>query len=99
MQNSCFSKIVYVQRSRSTGFSCYNVTPLPENHCSTLFTTGYKRLAGRGHSVFALGAFYFGDFLLLGLFTLETFGFLGEGRLFDVGDFGREKDAEGKMSC
>jgi hypothetical protein len=28
-----------------TGFSCYNVTPLPENCCSTsLFTTVYKRL-------------------------------------------------------
>jgi hypothetical protein len=27
------------------GFSCYSVTPLPENCCSTSFTTGHKRLA------------------------------------------------------
>jgi hypothetical protein len=27
-------------RSRIAGSSCYNVTPLLENHCSTSFTTG-----------------------------------------------------------
>jgi hypothetical protein len=57
----------------NSGFSCYNVTLLPENCCSTLFTTGYKRLAEGGHE--ALG-----------------FWLLDEGRLFDVGGFGREKD-------
>jgi hypothetical protein len=32
-------------RSRNAGSSCYNVTPLLENCCSTsLFTSGYKRL-------------------------------------------------------
>jgi hypothetical protein len=30
----------------TVGFSCYNITPLPEKCCSmSLFTAGYKRLA------------------------------------------------------
>jgi hypothetical protein len=34
-----------VQRSRNTVFSCYNVTPLSENYCSTsLFTLDIKAL-------------------------------------------------------
>jgi hypothetical protein len=34
------------------GFSCYNVMPIPENCCSTsLFTTGYKRLAEGGQGL------------------------------------------------
>jgi hypothetical protein len=36
-------------RNRNTGSFCYNVTPFPENCCSTLFTTGYKRLTEGGH--------------------------------------------------
>jgi hypothetical protein len=28
------------------------ITPLPENYCSTLFTTGYKRLTEGGHEAF-----------------------------------------------
>jgi hypothetical protein len=35
MQHSCVSKDVYLWRSRITSFSCYNVTPLPENCRST----------------------------------------------------------------
>jgi hypothetical protein len=31
--------------------------PLPENHCSTLFTNGYKRLTEGGFEAFALGVF------------------------------------------
>jgi hypothetical protein len=34
--------------------------PLPENHCSTLFTTGYKRLTEGGCEAFSLWAFAFG---------------------------------------
>jgi hypothetical protein len=52
--------------------------PLSENRCSTLFTTGYKRLTEGGHEAFA--------FWVKGGFWL-----LVEGRLFDVGGFGREK--------
>jgi hypothetical protein len=37
-----------VERSRNAGFFCYNVIPFPKNCCSTLFTTGYKRLAEGG---------------------------------------------------
>jgi hypothetical protein len=37
--------------------------PLPENCCSTLFTTGYKRLTEGGCAAFALG------------FLLEAFAF------------------------
>jgi hypothetical protein len=49
LQKSCFSEVAYIQRSRNEGFSCYNVTPLPKNHCSiSLFTTGYKRLTEGG---------------------------------------------------
>jgi hypothetical protein len=35
MQYNCFSYVVYVQRSRIAGFSCYNGTSLPKNCCST----------------------------------------------------------------
>jgi hypothetical protein len=38
---------------REAGFSCYNVSLLPENCCPTsLFTTGYKRVAEGGCKVF-----------------------------------------------
>jgi hypothetical protein len=43
---------LHVQRSRKAGFSSYNVTPLPKKCCSTLFTTGYKRLVEGGHEAF-----------------------------------------------
>jgi hypothetical protein len=43
----------YVQRSRNTGSSYYNLTPLPENCCSSsLFPPGYKRLAEGGRKAF-----------------------------------------------
>jgi hypothetical protein len=43
---------VFRERSRNAGFSCYNVTPLPKKCCSTsLFTTGYKRLAEEGQGI------------------------------------------------
>jgi hypothetical protein len=67
------------------GFSCHNVMSLPENCCSTLFTTGYKRLAEGGNKTFAFGFWAFG---LLGFWLW----LLDEGRLFDVGGFGRQKD-------
>jgi hypothetical protein len=76
MQNSCFFYVVYIQRSRNTNFSCYDVTPLPENYCSTLFKTGDIRHTSGG-SVFALGALCFGS---------GAFGFL----LWEA--FGREKN-------
>jgi hypothetical protein len=52
-----------LQRSRNAGFSCYNVTLLPESLCSTLLATVYKRPAegGLGACVFAFG-FCFGGF-------------------------------------
>jgi hypothetical protein len=41
------------ERNRNAGFSCYNVTPLLKNCCSTyLFTTGFKRYAEGGYEVF-----------------------------------------------
>jgi hypothetical protein len=62
-------------RSRSTGFSCYNVMPLPKNCCSTyLFTTGYKRLP-EGHEAFGCGRLF------------DDGRLLGEGRLLDGGVF------------
>jgi hypothetical protein len=44
---AAFPKLfTFRERSRNSGFSCYNVTPLPKNYCSiSLFTTGYKRLS------------------------------------------------------
>jgi hypothetical protein len=51
--SAAFPKLLmFRERSRNTGFSCYSVTPLPENCCSTLFTTGYERLAEGGHKIF-----------------------------------------------
>jgi hypothetical protein len=52
--------------------------PLPENHCSTLFTTGYKRLTEGGCKAFA--------FWVRGGFWL-----LDERRLFDMGVFWKGK--------
>jgi hypothetical protein len=47
-----------LQRSRKAGLSCYNVTPFPENGCSTsLFTIGYKRLTEGGLGVFLMEGF------------------------------------------
>jgi hypothetical protein len=41
------------ERSRNTGFSCYIVTPLSKNCCSTSsFTTGYKRLLKEDSGLF-----------------------------------------------
>jgi hypothetical protein len=54
------------RKSRKAGFSCYDITPLPKNCCSTfLFTTGYKRLAEGGHRLFH-GGFLAGGKLLKG---------------------------------
>jgi hypothetical protein len=50
---------------REVGFSCHNVTPLPKNHHSTLFTTGYKRLTEGGHQAFVLGRLAFWCWRLL----------------------------------
>jgi hypothetical protein len=56
---------------------------LPENPCSSLFTTGYKRLPEGGHQAFALGAFAFD-------LRLVVFGFL-RGKAFWMWEvFGRE---------
>jgi hypothetical protein len=70
------------------------VTPLPENHCSILFTTGYKKLTegglgGEGRCGCLLWAFALGLFAwLLGFWLSE------------MGGFGREKDCQrGKMNC
>jgi hypothetical protein len=55
------------ERNRNIGVSCYNVTPLPENCCSTsLFTTVYKRLAEEDHGVGEDG-WRIGGFWLMGL--------------------------------
>jgi hypothetical protein len=80
-----------IQRSRNAGFFCYNVTPLPENHCSTLFTTRCKWLTEGGHKAPALGTFALRLFVLgfcFGGYYLLTseFGFL----MWE--DFWREKD-------
>jgi hypothetical protein len=46
MQHSCFFLSCSCLEKQYAGFSCYSVTPLPENCCSTsLFTTGCNRLA------------------------------------------------------
>jgi hypothetical protein len=53
---------------------------LPENHCSILFATGYKRLTEGGLEAFCLGVFCFGAFglrlllLTFGFMTWEAFG-------------------------
>jgi hypothetical protein len=46
---------------------------LPENLCSTLFTTGYKRLTEAGCEAFAFGFFCFEAFA----FGFWAFGFFG----------------------
>jgi hypothetical protein len=64
--------------------------PLPENHCSTLFTTGYKRLTEGEHEAFC---FCFGGFFALGAFLLWSFvlGLLGFG-LFGEGGIWKGKE-------
>jgi hypothetical protein len=48
---AAFSKM-FTSREVITGFSCYNVIPLPENCCSmSLFTNVYKRLAEGGQGI------------------------------------------------
>jgi hypothetical protein len=79
MQLSCFPKLF---RSWNAGFSCYNVMPLPEECCSTsLFTTGYKRLAEGGWEAFG-GFWMWEDF---GWERLFDGGFLAEGKLLKGG--------------
>jgi hypothetical protein len=78
---------------------------LPENHCSTLFTTGYKRLTEGGWRAFALGFLLWAFCLRLLLFGFWAFGFLmwealegkriAEGEKIAVG----KRIAEGKMNC
>jgi hypothetical protein len=60
--------------------------PHPENRCSTLLITGYKRLAEGGREAFAFG-FLMGKVL--------------EGKRIDEGKriAERKKIAEGKMNC
>jgi hypothetical protein len=59
---------------REAGFSCYNVTPLPESLCSTLFAAVYKRTPEGGKGalswLFCFGGFFwvFGLILLLWAF-------------------------------
>jgi hypothetical protein len=80
------------QRSRNAGFSCYSVTPFPENCCSTLFTTGCKRLTEGGQEAFASEAFCF----LMGMaFELLVFwcGRLLEGKRIAEG----ERTAKGEL--
>jgi hypothetical protein len=54
---AAFPKLfMFRERSRKTGFSCYNVTPLPQNRCSaSLFPTGYKRLLKEEARFFDVG--------------------------------------------
>jgi hypothetical protein len=72
------------------GFFCYNVTPLPESLCSTLFATVYKRAAER-----RVGAFAFS-------LWLELWGFFGDLDLAFALGFGvrsflkRKRITEGK---
>jgi hypothetical protein len=88
--------LVCIQRSRNAGFSGYNVTPLPKDCCSTLFTTGYKRPTKGGLEaflgLFALG-FYFG-LLVLALALALTWVFFTWG--FGFGLFGVENFWKGK---
>jgi hypothetical protein len=47
-------------RSRNSDSSCYNVTPLPKNHCSTsFFNTEYKRLTEGGWEAFGWGRHFY----------------------------------------
>jgi hypothetical protein len=65
-----------VQRSLNAGFSCYNVTPLPESLCSNLFAAVFKRPSEGGLRAFAFG-FYFGlwlDSFALGFLVWVAFG-------------------------
>jgi hypothetical protein len=70
--------------SRNEGFSCYNVTPLPESHCSTLLTAVYKRPLKEEEELFAFG-FHLG-FLLWALALGFGFG------LFGMGSFRKGKE-------
>jgi hypothetical protein len=71
------------EKPMNAGFSCYNVTPLPENFCSILFTTGYKRFIEGGRKVFALGAFALRLLLLACRFLAFWCGGFWKGRLLE----------------
>jgi hypothetical protein len=65
--------------------------PLPKNRCSTLFTTGYKRLAEGGCKAFCFERLLWG--FLLWTFGLLAFGF---GRLLEGGLAKGKRISEGK---
>jgi hypothetical protein len=72
--------------------------PLPENCCSTLFTTGYKRLTEGGCQAFALRLLLFG-FLMGKAFGLRLLGFLGFwcGRLLEGKKIEGRETAKGEL--
>jgi hypothetical protein len=72
-QNAFPKLFTFRERSRNSGFSCYNVTLLPENcYSNSLFTTGYKRLPEGG------GNFREEKVLLTGKFCLAGCRLLNE---------------------
>jgi hypothetical protein len=61
--------------------------PLPENCCSTLFNTGFKRLTEGGHWAFALRLLLSLEAFCFGSFCFEDFAF----GFFGVGGFWKGK--------
>jgi hypothetical protein len=82
---------LFTFREAGTQVSPVTVSPLSKNHCSTLFTTGYKRLAEGGCEAFA---FVFG--FLLWAFAFLTFGFLKGKAFWMKGNCWREIAEGGK---
>jgi hypothetical protein len=80
---------------RNTGLSCFNVIPLHENHCSTLFTIGYKKLPKGGRD------FCFENFALRLCLWFEPFCYwLSDGEAFLMWEvFGREKNFWREKNC
>jgi hypothetical protein len=74
-------------REAGSSFSCYNVTPLPESCCSTLFATVYEITAEGGHEVF----WGFGLLLLLLLWAFWC-GKLLEGKRITEGKLLKGKE-------
>jgi hypothetical protein len=68
MQDS-YVFLVCVQRSKNTGFSCYNVKPFPKSLCSTLFAIVCKRPTEGGPEAFGFCLLE----LYFGLFGVESF--------------------------
>jgi hypothetical protein len=68
MQNSCFSKVVYIQKSRNTSFSCDNVTPSPRTVAPSCLPLDIKDSLKK-------------DMRLLGFWLLDEGSFFCCGRL------------------